>query len=247
MVTARISGRFAPILIGLVLVSVLWPIGFSIAGQNPDTRLCMHLIATESYLDDLYSEALAELVLGEINQDLDVAEIAASSYSGYCILCAWNISGISGIEFVVEGWPTTRGAPPYPTIQWEDSLNTVVTGVPFYPGALASWGGSGNGCDQTDTHARLRPCETGQCLIYPFAYFRFDLSSHVGEYPISLNYGRSPHTYPEDPHIYVTDCTKDLAEDTVPITRAWGCIIGGYSGSTESCTWSAVKVLYRDE
>ena len=206
----------------------------------------MHLIATEAYLQDLYSESLAELVLDEIDQDLNIAELASSNYTGCCILCAWNISGMSGIEFAIEGWRTARASPPRPTIEWEDDLNTQVSGTPFWPGALAYWGMSGNGCDQTDTHARLRPCEMGQCTIYPFAHFRFDLRAHTAILPVTLDFADSPYTYPSDPHICVLDCSQDLVEDSVPLIRTSCCILGSTLDAAEPCTWSAVKALYRE-
>ncbi len=243
----------------LVSLLVLGLPAVAFAGTNPDTRVCMHLIATDQYLVDLYTTDLAELTLADIDQDLTVAELSATGYYAYCILCAYNIDNISGIEFQIDGWPTGRGAPVAPTLDYEDVTDTQVlaaSGFPFGAGGVVTGGLTWGGCDGTGANVRQREWwgddnnSPGNCKIYPFASFWINLSTATVTYPINLAWVNSTYSYAGDPHNYVMDCTLAYVEDTVAISDSYGCTIGGdYTtpivNSVEPATWSTIKALYR--
>jgi hypothetical protein len=94
---------------GLRSVSTcVYPPQTSVAGENPNVKLAMHVIASADSLgwDDLIPAACES-----INVDISVEELLAAGGYGYIVLLAYDVEGITGIEFALSGWPTGRGAP----------------------------------------------------------------------------------------------------------------------------------------
>ena len=84
-------------------------------GENPATQLAMHLVASSEYLDcaDLMPAACES-----INVDLSVEEVQAAGGYGYVVFIAYDVEGITGVEFALAGWPTGRGSPPLYQPNW---------------------------------------------------------------------------------------------------------------------------------
>lgn len=247
----------------LLLVSLLVllvPTVATTAGLNPNARLCMHLVASDAYL---YIDDLRPMVLEDIDQDLTLAELAVSSYYGYCVMCAYNIEAISCVEFRVEGWP--EGRPAAPGVVWEETEQTNVLGDTDFPwgpiGGIACWGQLGGGCDETGTRVMTRlwwgddnagpPATT---KIYPFCYFGFVPLDPL-KYPVRLDYVKSAYTEGGNPRVYVQDCSPQYREDVIDLEDTYGCIIGGtwptesdsVVTAVEQTTWSTLKSLYRSK
>ncbi len=247
----RIHSRASAGILGVILGVMIS--GPAAAGQNPDAKLCMHLIAETGYLEDLYTTALADLVVGDIDRDLSLQDLAASGYCGHCIICVYDVEAISGVEFTIEGWPTGPGSPSPPPIQWEDPNHAVVfsdPGFPFGASGMVSWGFEGGGCDTTGTRVRLRPCPIDgapveSCRIYPFAHFAFNWSFLPSFSPFTLTFCASTYGGKTEPHICVMECSAGLATDIVDVSSCSGCVFGGEWSAVEPCTWSSVKERYR--
>jgi len=180
-------------------------------GENPSAKLAMHLVASSGYLDcgDLMPAAC-----DSINVDVSVAEILAAGGYGYIAFVAYDVSGITGVEFAVDGWPTGRGAPtlggpywcPEGTLAMGDHLGSG--GVASFPCVAAPAGG---------------PVLIGYCSFGPL---------DEEDLPITLDYAASDFSYPDNTHNYVLDCTTDYQEDSV--TAVTGCTVGGtYEGQPE--------------
>jgi len=80
----------------------------SVAGENPNAKLALHVIASSDSLGcaDLMPAACESIESGVSEEDL----LAADGY-GYILLLAYDIDSITGVEFALDGWPTGRGAP----------------------------------------------------------------------------------------------------------------------------------------
>ncbi|MCK4548011.1 MAG: hypothetical protein KAW17_11290 [Candidatus Eisenbacteria sp.] len=231
-------------------------------------KLCMHIVPSDAYL---YGPDFADLLINtnDVDQDITLAEIA--SYDGvYVVLCAYDFSavgsadvghGISGLEFVIDGWPTARGSPPVPSLDWtadDTGMNTLVQGNCFSGGCISAAGTlTGAGCNKASTIVKLRDCwqmttptdTRYNCFIYPFAYFYVGTAA-VTDYgsPISLVFGESAFSHPASPYSYTLDCAISYDEDV--IVDSFGCALGGTHGgdlvtSVEPATWTTVKALYR--
>lgn len=183
----------------------------ALAGENPDAKLAMHLVASDEYL---YCDDLAPATVFDITDELTIAELAASGYCGYVLFLAYDLgSCIHCMEYFVTGWPMGRGAPfiTPPTY----CADILVLGQPF-----EVYGGDGGlGCFVGMT-----------CLgdpvthMAPFAYSSFDVSEHTSYLPIVLNYSPSSYGYPTDPHNYVLGPYPPCEED--PVVEEHGCVIG---------------------
>ncbi len=200
-----------------VLMLSLMISGFAPAGaradSNPDAKLAMHLVASDEYLycDDLIASACSG-----IDPDLSMAELAASGYQAYAVFLAYDLETcITGVEYLVTGWPTGPDAPAFEFPEYCPPMEkTLCMGEPFE--ALGGAGGI---------------CAFGECVweapfgMAPYAYIWFDLSSHTPLLPITLDYAPSTYTYSDDPHNYVLGPGPDFPEQAV---MTWhGCSIGG--------------------
>ncbi|GEM_PF-3228316 len=231
------------------------------AGNNPDGRLCMHLVASTDFL--YFADDFTPMSIADMNQDLTPVELAAASYSVYVVLCAYNINGLSGIEFAIEGWPSDRGTSPTPSIAWEPDEYTGTTGEEALTqgdimsgGGITSWGGLYGGCDETGTRVRIRDWwgddnnTPGTCDVYPFAYIYGDWTAYTASLPVTLTFAAS--TFSEEPaRLYMQDCSVSYEQDDlIPSTETFGCIIGAtWPGdvvtAVDNTTWSSLKSLYR--
>jgi hypothetical protein len=242
----------------LVSLLVLAVPAAGLAGENPNARLCMHLVASDAYL---YSADLSALLVDDINQDVSTADLVASSYYVYVVFCAYNIAGISGLEFALDGFPSGRGAPPAPTIIWEPDENApeeaLVLGDILSGGAIATWGSGAGGCQPVGTRVRERAWwgddnnTPGTCNIYPFAYFSYGFASYTSYLPITLSFIGSTYSQVQE-RIYTLDCTTSFVEDDVLVADTFGCIIGSDWGgdivtAVDETSWSTIKSLYRSK
>ena len=95
--------------LGVCLAALLvCPPLISYAGDNPNAKLALHLLASEEYLD---CPELMPASCESINVDLSIEEILGAGGYGYIVLVAYDIDAITGLEFALTGWPTGRGAP----------------------------------------------------------------------------------------------------------------------------------------
>jgi len=237
---------------GLVLSVLSAPlINKAEAGQNPNTRLAMHLIASDEYLD---SFDFRNIEIADIDDDLSLAELALTGYSGFCVLCAYNFEGISGIEFALSGWPNGEGQnPPLPQLRWEpeDYSEFVGTlGDHWNGGGATSWGSGYGGCETSGERVResfwlVWNNHPVYAKIYPFAYFPIELNNYTDKLPITLNFINSPYSDPNNPRIYTLDCSIQFEEDYIDPYHTYSCTIGCDGCPTEKTTWSGIKSMYK--
>jgi len=196
----------------LVLALVLALPASSLAGLNPQAKLAMHLVASDSYLT---CAELAPASCDSINVDLSAAEILASGGYGYVAFVAYDVTSLTGAEFAVTGWPTGRGAPALNGPVWcsQDALT------------LGDHLGSGG----ITTFPAVEADENGIVLLGHASFGPLD----EGDFPITLEYSPSSFTYPGDPHNYVLDGSVNYEEDGI-VTET-GCTVGGSHAEGVNC------------
>ena len=207
--------RTAGLAIALTLGLLFAPPQICLAGDNPDVKLAMHLIASS---DSLGCDDLVPAACDSINVDLSIEELFAADGYGYVALLAYDVSGMTSVEFALEGWPSGRGAPPFAGPSW------CTEGATTFGDHLASGGATGLGaCAEPDS-------TTGLVLLGYLTFGPLDST----DVPINLDFLPSTYTEPEDSLLAVTDCTEDFVVDEVV---SWsGCTVGGtYSGSEPDC------------
>jgi len=150
---------------------------------------------------------------------------------------AYNVSAVTGVEFAVTGWPTTRPVPAKPTFHYCPAT-ALVLGDPW-TGAISGFG-------------ELVEAPFG-CGVVPFAWFFWNTALYTGA--VTLDYAASVYSYPTDPHNYVLGAAPDYVEDVV--VSQHGCMIKGTYAETvpyadcngvtavEPTTWSNVKAMYK--
>jgi len=186
----------------------------SVAGMNLDAKLAMHVVASDQYLT---WEDLIPAACESINVDLSVAELFAEGGYGYVVLLAYDVEGISAVEFALSGWPTGRGAPQLSGLSWyaADALT--------FGDHLAAGGATGLGeCSEPNT-----------ADLVPLAYLTFGPLDST-DVPIDFNFLPSTYTAPDDSLLAVADCTEGFLTDEVVAHS--GCTIGGtYAGQIPDC------------
>jgi hypothetical protein len=224
---------------GLMLIAA--PV---LAGPNPEAELAMHTIASFEYLycQELLNPPLFPLDCTMIDNSATVAEMDASYGYVYVVFLAYNVTCISGVEFCIAGWPTLRGAPPTPLLNYcpEGSL---VLGNPWAGGGIQAMGSCA--CTQVDCGGTVG-----------FAWFIWGAYAYPTYLPVTLDYCMSGYSYPAEPHNYVLGCAPDFVED--PTVSHHGCTIWGvypelvpYADcnpditATDPTTWSNVKSMYK--
>jgi len=186
-----------------------------LAGDNPNVKLAMHLIASS---DSLSCDDLVPAACESINVDVSIEELFGAEGYGYIALLAYDVSGLTSVEFALDGWPLGRGAPPLTGPSW------CTEGATTFGDHLASGGATGLGtCIEPDS-------TTGLVLLGYLTFGPLDST----DVPIHLDFLPSTYTEPEDSLLAVTDCTEDFVVDEVV---SWsGCTIGGtHSGSEPDC------------
>ena len=63
----------------------------------------MHIIASA---DSLGCEDLVPVECDPIDSDISVAELFAADGYGYIALLAYDVDGVTSVEFALDGWPT---------------------------------------------------------------------------------------------------------------------------------------------
>jgi len=175
----------------------------------------MHLIASS---DSLGCDDLVPAACESINVDLSIEELFAADGFGYVALLAYDVEGVTSVEFALDGWPSGRGAPPLTGPPW------CIEGATTFGNHLGSGGATGLGaCIEPDS-------TTGLILLGYLTFGPLDST----DAPIHLDFLPSTYTEPEDSLLAVTDCTEDFVVDELV---SWsGCTIGGeYSGSGPDC------------
>ena len=76
------------------------PPQISYAGNNPNAKLALHLVASS---DSLGCPELAPAACESINVDLSQEEIRDADGYGYLVLVAYDIDSITGVEFALDG------------------------------------------------------------------------------------------------------------------------------------------------
>jgi len=245
-------------IIALVLVLSILTATPVLAGPNPYAALAMHTVASYEYL---YCEELVEGAYGYmympdhcsgIDNSATAEELDGSLGYVYVVFLAYNLgpppwgqdTEITGVEYCISGWPTTRGAPPTPPLNYcpEGSL---VLGDPFDGGGVqgfgwpvdASWSCAGT---------------------VGFAWLIWNAHQYPDHLPLTLEYCASTYSYAGDPHNYVLGSPPDFEED--PTVSQHGCTIGGehweQSPYYEDCdptgptaaeekTWGNMKEMYK--
>ncbi|MCK4548222.1 MAG: hypothetical protein KAW17_12365 [Candidatus Eisenbacteria sp.] len=184
----------------------------SIAGENPNAKLAMHVVASDQYL---YCQELTPAVCESINVDVSIQEILAASGYGYIAFVAYDVEGLTGAEFAVSGWPSGRGAPQLSGPYWCPE-GTLAMGEHLASGGIASFP-----CAAASANGLVL---IGYCSFGPL---------DEEDLPVTLEYVASDFSYPDDPHNYVLDCTIDYQEDAV--VAATGCTIGGTHEEQPDC------------
>ncbi len=237
--------RMPAIVLGIALVAV--PV---YAGPNPEVSLAMHTVASYEYLYcpelTVFNQEHPEyfpIDCSMIDNSAEMAELEASYGYLYVVFIAYNATAISGVEYCIGGWPTARGAPPQPPLNYcpEGSL---VLGDPFTGGGIQAFG-----------QTAYPYVDCGGTI--GFAYFVWGAFQYPTYLPLTLEYCASGYSYPTTPHNYVLGASPDFVEDS--INSQYGCTIGGVypvavpyddcepSGTaTERTTWSRVKSRYKD-
>ncbi|MCK4548017.1 MAG: hypothetical protein KAW17_11320 [Candidatus Eisenbacteria sp.] len=236
--------RMLAITFGLMLIAAP-----ALAGPNPDASLAMHTVASSEYLycpelsnfDPLHP-GYHPMDCTMIDNSAEAAELEASYGYVYVVFLAYNVDCITGVEYCIAGWPTVRGAPPQPLLNYCPEASLIL-GNPFLGGGIQAFGES--------------VCtEAGICGdVLTFAYFIWGSAAFPTYLPLTLEYGPSAYSYPTNPHNYVLGPAPDFVEDNV--VAEFGCTIGGTyhtmvpywncPGNTavEPSTWSNVKAMYR--
>ncbi len=196
----------------LVSFAIVAGSGAAFAGENPSAKLAMHVVASSGYLD---CEDLLPAACDSINVDVSVAEILAASGYGCVAFIAYDVEGITGVEFAVTGWPSGRGAPQLSGPYWCSS-GALAMGNHLADGGITSFL-----CEEASA--------SGIALIGYVSFGPLD----EGDLPIDLDYSSSSFSYPSDPHNYVLDCTIDFQEDSV--VAVTGCTIGGTQEVQPDC------------
>ncbi|GEM_PF-6316748 len=206
-------------------------------GANPDAHLAMHVIVSDAYLG---CEDVCPYSCEDIDNDVLPAEIVGAGFCTVAFL-AYGFSGMTAVEYRVEGFPTGGGAPPLPLVEYCPA-SSMVSGDPF-----------GDGCMQVlgETIEPDIPWQGTFC----FAYARLNTYDLMPWWPVTLSYSPSAYTYPADPHNFVTGPPPDFEES--PVLGEHGMTIGGpHSEETPylSCsgpsaseleTWGGIKERYR--
>jgi hypothetical protein len=230
--------RALVIALGLLLVAAP-----AFAGPNPQAALAMHTVASDAFL---YCAELAHpgqyfpTDCSGIDPSATQAELDATGGYVYVVFAAYNVHCINGVEFAIGGWPTTRGVPAKPTINYCPSTSLVL-GDPWTTGAIATFGET--------------VCAQVECGgIVGFGWFVWGAYGFPTYLPRTLNYRPSAYSYPTDAHNYVLGPPPMYEEDLV--VSAHGCVIKGVSTETypdcdpgatavEPTTWSNVKAMYK--
>jgi hypothetical protein len=236
--------RALAIAFGLMLVAA--PV---FAEPNQDTELAMHTVASYEYLycpelsnfDPAHPE-YHPLDCAGIDNSATMEELALSYNYVYVVFMAYNFFCISGVEYCIDGWPTSRPVPPKPPLNYcpEGSL---VLGDPWNGGGIQAFGEC--------------VCSEYCADVMTFAYFFWNAGPYLDALPVTLFYCPSAYSYPTEPHNYVLACADyNFVEDNVASEH--GCTIGGthwetvpYEDcdpevtATEPTTWGNIKAMYK--
>ena len=200
------SGR--ALLIACVVVPVMvTPV---LAGENPNAKLALHVVASYDFLDCV---ELAPAGCESINVDVSLEELADADGYCYVVLVAYDVDSITGVEFALEGAPSGRGAP---ALTWcEDAISL---GDHEDGGGITAF----EACVESDSTSG----------IATLAYWSF---GPLDSTDLPINLSIIPSTYSdEDSVLYVMDCSVDHVIDDVVL--ASGCAIGAmYSGAQPEC------------
>jgi hypothetical protein len=217
----------------------------ALAGPNADVSLAMHTVASYEYL---YCEDLASprshfpLDCGLIDNSATPPELDASYGYVYVCFVAYNVAGITGVEYCIAGWPSGRGAPPTPLLNYCPATSLLL-GDPWAGGGIQAFG-----------ELVLPHVDAGGSVVY--AWFVWGAYSYTGFLPVTLEYCASEYSYPASPHNYVLGPAPNFIEDTVNLE--FGCTIWGVcpvavpyedcdpeTTPTDPTTWSKVKEMYK--
>jgi len=78
-------------------------------GGNTNVKFAMHVIASSTSLG---CDDLVPADCDSINVDVSEQELLAADGYGYVLFLAYDADSLSGCEFSVAGWPSSRGASP---------------------------------------------------------------------------------------------------------------------------------------
>jgi len=227
----------------------------ALAGPNPNASLAMHTVVTDDFLYCTGTPVCPDgMVCGEIDNSALEGEIPGGA-TGYCYIAflTYNYGTASGVEFMVTGWPTVRGAPAVPVMSYCPTASTVF-GDPWDDGGAPPQGaGMGFGVDLDNPSGAATPDG-----VFCFAFGVFNMYDIQSYWPLTLSYGPSSYTTNPGTGNKITGAAPDYLLDMVQVSHEHGCTIGGvhsedigdyadctFAQRTEQATWSAVKALYR--
>jgi len=224
------------ILLSVAVITVsgaLWD-GRAAAGENTGVRLAMHCVASDRYLG---CPSDCPQSCEEIDWDFTPEELATSFDQGTIYLVAYNVSGLSGIEFALE--VVSGSGASFEEITWCGSAPAFPSlGDVWRGGRIVTWG---------NAHC-LEPQSADGGVV--FGRLRVDFS---GMEPTIIDYAPSNYSDASFPHNYALNCTDDFAED--PVVQHHGAVIYGHGFSIgnpceggpvdELQTWSEMKSMYR--
>jgi hypothetical protein len=206
--------------------------------DNELGSLAIHLVASNAYLQcqDLWSP---NLDCQDINPDLSVADLVASGGYGHAAFVAYNVDGVSGMEFYVTGWPVGIGTPDFQGPFYCAGEDVIVLGEPF-----EKRGGEGG--------IVMFPCEQPCSGAFCFCMISFGPEIY-DSLPITISYASSQYSYPPpQSHNWFLDC-PGWVEDVVLYEH--DAVIGGECDPIPNClpgpsptgsdTWGTIKNLYR--
>ena len=233
--------RVLAIVFGLMLVASV-----SFAGENPQGELAMHVVASGDFLycPELTTPGGGYFPLDclGIDNDATPAELAAAYGYAYVVLCCYNVTGITGVEYCITGFPVARDGSPAVALNYCPT-ESLVLGDPLVGGGIQTFGL----CLEPDP---LAPCGG----MVGFAWIGLLASQTVTPDAV---WSYLPSAYSFDPgYNYFLDCTTQYEID--PAVSEHGCTINGVhwepvpyddchpdATATEKSTWSNVKSMYR--
>jgi hypothetical protein len=190
------------IAIAVLLLAVLWLPAVAPAGQNPDVKLAIHLVASTA---ELTCSDLKPATAADINPSVTAAELSAASSFCYLVFVAYDFEELAAVEFCATGLP----------------LEVFVIGSGWCPDGALSIGDPWTGGVAVAFPGCIESSYEGEVVV--IGYYRTLWISASGSLPAEITYCPSNLHYPGDPHNYVTDCSME--EDRV--VHEYPCVIGG--------------------
>jgi hypothetical protein len=191
--------------IAAVIVSVAilcYPITTS-AGQNPDVKLAMHLVASSA---SLACADLTPATVADINPSVTQGELGAAGYVCYVVFVAYDFEELWGAEFCATGLPP----------------EVVVMETVWCPPGAPSIGDPWSGGVVVAFQECLEPYDEGEVAV--IGYVKTFWFAALGSLPAEIAYCPSSLSYPGDPHNYAVDCFLAM-EDTFALE--YPCVVGG--------------------